>query len=100
MARVPLTGSGLNVFTYASRSAVTTIRNTTPMQAASNSDCVNTNCACSRSLRPAACEMSVVVPTASICVMASTRNVRLPAMPTPARASLPRRPTKYRSTRK
>ena len=100
MAAAALTESGLSDLTYDSRSAVTTIRNSAPMNAASSSDCVSTCCACSRSLRPAACEMRVVVPTASICVIASTMNVRLPAMPTPAIASFPRRPTQYRSTRK
>ena len=33
--------------------------------------------------------MRVVVPTASICVIASTMNVRLPAIPTPAIGFLP-----------
>src|SRR5882762_7877362 len=63
-------------------------------------DWLNTRFAASGSLRPTAWEISATVPTPSTCESASTRKLRFPAEPTPAIAASPRRPTKYRSTRK
>src|SRR5258708_5310905 len=63
-------------------------------------DWLNTRFAASCSLRPTAVEISATVPTPSTCESASTRKLRFPAEPTPAIAASPRRPTKYRSTRK
>jgi hypothetical protein len=56
-------------------------------------DWLKTTFARSCALRPAACDTSVVVPTLSICVAASTTKARLPATATAATASLPSRPT-------
>src|SRR2546430_10581665 len=77
-----------------------TARNTTPVTIASTCDWLNMSSTRSWSLRPAACDTTVVVPTPSIWVSARTMKVRLPAMPTAATASVPSRPTQYRSTRK
>ena len=82
------------------RSAIITTKNTTPTTSDSTCDWLKTRRAASRSLRPVACAISAVVPTPSICVSASTKNIRLPDRLTAATAVLPSMPTNFRSTRK
>src|SRR5687768_9148440 len=75
-------------------------RNSAPTTIASTCDWLKSSCASFGSFRPIACATTVVVPTPSICVSASTMKVRLPAMATPATDAVPSRPTQYKSTRK
>ena len=85
---------------YASRPVTATRPKASPTAAASTSAWLKTSSACSRCLRPSACATSAVAPTPIACVSASTMNARLPDSETPATASLPSLPTKYRSARK
>jgi len=78
---------------YASRSSMATPRNTRPTAIDSTCDWLNNRLARAWSFCPAACDTTVVAPTDSTCVMAMTRNERLPARPTAAIASVPSRPT-------
>ena len=73
--------------------ASTTTRNSTPT--ATDSPCAWLKISDARawSRWPVACATSVVVPTPSICVAASTKNIRLVLTPTAATASVPSRPT-------
>jgi hypothetical protein len=80
------------------RSASATPRKSTPQSSERESAWLKATRAASRSRRPIACATTVVVPTESIWVSASTMNIRLPAMPTAATAAVPSRPTQYRST--
>ncbi len=99
-ARRAVSALALSLLTYSVRAAIATMKNKTPTSIDSSCDWLKSKSARWCSLRPAACEIKVVVPTPSIWVIASTTNMRLPATPTPATASLPRRPTQKRSTRK
>ena len=76
------------------------MRNAPPVTIASTCAWLKSRFASTWSFRPVACDTTVVVPTPSICVNASTMKVRLPAMPTAATADVPSLPTQYRSIRK
>ncbi len=92
-ASAAVSASALCARAYDSRSAIPTTANSAPTSIVSPCAWLNASRARSRSPPPIACATTAVVPTPSICVSASTRKLRFPAIPTAATARVPSRPT-------
>ena len=90
---VCMVASALSAAAYDDRNNIAIARKITPATIDSTCDWLNRWVARLCSFRPAACDTTVVVPTPSICEIASTTNERLALMPTAATASVPSRPT-------
>ena len=92
-ASAAVSASALIARVYGIRTSIPTIRKAIPVTTASTCAWLNISSASPRFFLPTACDTTVVVPTPSICVRASTMKVKLPAMATAATACVPSLPT-------